>query len=70
MGRRFRVQRTAVLLVSCSVPMLAAAQFGAGYGPPLVTVPPPREFATSHEHYAWLLEQKLPSPTYADKDRK
>jgi len=35
----------------------AMAQFGAGYGPPLVTVPPPREFATSEEHYAYLLEQ-------------
>ena len=31
--------------------------FGAGYGPPLKTVPPPKEFATSEEHYAYLLEQ-------------
>jgi hypothetical protein len=31
--------------------------FGAGYGPPLQTVPPPREFATSADHYAYLLEQ-------------
>ncbi|HMB73447.1 MAG TPA: hypothetical protein VKQ06_07735, partial [Gammaproteobacteria bacterium] len=35
----------------------AYAQFGAGYGPPLENEPPPREFATSAEHYAWLLEQ-------------
>jgi hypothetical protein len=38
-------------------PTVTFAQFGAGYGPPLVTVPPPREFATSAEHYAYLLEQ-------------
>ncbi|HEY7671615.1 MAG TPA: hypothetical protein VIC71_05300 [Gammaproteobacteria bacterium] len=31
--------------------------FGAGYGPPLVTVPPPKEFATSAELYAYLLER-------------
>jgi hypothetical protein len=38
-------------------PAIAFAQFGAGYGPPLVTVPPPKEFKTSEEHYAYLLEQ-------------
>jgi hypothetical protein len=37
--------------------MPALAQFGAGYGPPLQTIPPPKEFATSAEHYAYLLEQ-------------
>ena len=31
--------------------------FGAGYGPPLQAIPPPREFKTSEEHYAYLLEQ-------------
>jgi hypothetical protein len=31
--------------------------FGGGFGPPLQVVPPPREFATSEEHYAYLLEQ-------------
>lgn len=39
---------------------LAQAQpgsFGGGSGPPLEVVPPPREFATSDEHYAYLLEQ-------------
>jgi hypothetical protein len=39
------------------VPQVAVAQFGAGYGPPLETIPPPKEFATSAEHYAYLLEQ-------------
>ncbi len=34
-----------------------AQGFGAGYGPPLETIPPPIEFETSAEHYAWLLEQ-------------
>ena len=40
-----------------AVPLGASAQFGAGYGPPLETIPPPMEFETSYEHYAWLLEQ-------------
>ena len=31
--------------------------FGGGFGPPLQAVKPPREFATSEEHYAYLLEQ-------------
>jgi hypothetical protein len=39
------------------LPPVAIAQFGAGYGPPLQVIPPPREFATSAEHYAYLLEQ-------------
>jgi len=43
--------------VATLLPLAAFAQFGAGYGPPLVTVPPAREFASSAEHYAWLLEQ-------------
>jgi len=47
--------RSAALLLAG--PVLASAQFGAGYGPPLVTEPPPIEFETSAEHYAWLLEQ-------------
>lgn len=47
-------------LVLGALPNLAAAQggsFGGGFGPPLQVVPPPREFATSDEHYAYLLEQ-------------
>jgi hypothetical protein len=39
------------------VALPAFAQFGAGFGPPLQVEPPAREFATSDEHYAWLLEQ-------------
>jgi hypothetical protein len=31
--------------------------FGGGSGPPLQVVKPPREFASSEEHYAYLLEQ-------------
>jgi len=42
------------------VPSIALAQpgaFGGGFGPPLKVVPPPKTFATSDEHYAYLLEQ-------------
>src|SRR5262249_8195410 len=42
------------------VPSIAFAQpgaFGAGYGPPLKVVPPAKIFATSDEHYTYLLEQ-------------
>jgi hypothetical protein len=40
-----------------AMPILAQAQFGAGFGPPLQVVPPPQQFATSDEHYAALLKQ-------------
>jgi hypothetical protein len=33
------------------------AQIGAVTGPPLATVPPDREFASSSEHYQYLLQQ-------------
>lgn len=46
-----------IATAALALPTLAAAQFGAGYGPPLVNEPPPREFASSAEHYAWLLAQ-------------
>ncbi|HUF73796.1 MAG TPA: hypothetical protein VMR74_12955 [Gammaproteobacteria bacterium] len=46
-----------IALAAMVMPCLASAQFGAGYGPPLVNEPPEREFETSAEHYAWLLEQ-------------
>ena len=39
---------------------LALAQggaFGGGFGPPLEVQKPPREFASSEEHYQYLLEQ-------------
>ena len=46
------------MLALGAVPLVSLAQgFGAGYGPRLQTIPPPREFATSQEHYAYLLEQ-------------
>jgi hypothetical protein len=31
--------------------------FGGGFGPPLKAVPPPKEFASSEEHYKFLLTQ-------------
>jgi hypothetical protein len=43
-----------------AMPAAALAQtgaFGGGYGPPLEVVPPPQPFATSDEHYAYLLKQ-------------
>ena len=42
-----------------SAPSMLFAQpgaFGGGYGPPLQVVPPPRAFATSDEHYKYLLD--------------
>jgi hypothetical protein len=45
------------MLVATSIPSIVSAQFGAGYGPPLKVVPPPMVFATSEEHYAYLLKQ-------------
>ena len=49
--------RTALVLAACLVSAGSFAQFGAGSGPPLVVVPPDREFATSDEHYAYLLDK-------------
>jgi hypothetical protein len=50
--------RTAIgVLTLTAAPAVSFAQFGAGYGPPLETIPPPMEFETSAEHYAYLLEQ-------------
>ena len=45
-----------LLGITGCMPGLAFSQFGRG-GAPLVVVPPPIEFETSSEHYAWLLEQ-------------
>ena len=42
------------------VPSIAFAQpgaFGGGYGPALKVEPPPKPFATSDDHYAYLLAQ-------------
>ncbi len=47
-------------VAALAAPAAAFAQagaFGGGNGPPLVTVPPPRQFASSEEHYKFLLEQ-------------
>ena len=56
---RFRWVAVAVLaLVSApSIPDAQPGAFGGGYGPPLAVVPPPRAFATSDDHYKYLLEQ-------------
>src|SRR5262245_50682501 len=50
----------AAALALLTVPLTASAQpgaFGGGYGPALVVVPPPRAFATSDEHYKYLLDR-------------
>src|SRR5262249_43972123 len=55
------LSRVAVLIfVIGALPSIALAQpgaFGGGYGPALKVVPPPKAFATSDEHYAYLYEQ-------------
>ena len=48
------------MLALAAVPSASFAQrgaFGAGYGPPLKVEPPPKQFASSEEHYKYLLEQ-------------
>jgi hypothetical protein len=48
------------MLALAVVPSESYAQrgaFGAGYGPPLKVEPPPKQFASSEEHYKFLLEQ-------------
>lgn len=56
---RTRITRGLLLATMLSIATLVQAQgnFGAGFGSPLQVVPPPRDFARSDEHYAWLLEQ-------------
>jgi hypothetical protein len=55
------IMKHALFVVAlATLPALVQAQqgsFGAGYGPPLLVVPPEQEFASSDAHYAWLLEQ-------------
>ncbi|HTQ99001.1 MAG TPA: hypothetical protein VMH83_03385 [Candidatus Acidoferrum sp.] len=47
----------ATALIVPVLPVAAQGTFGAGYGPPLQVQPPAKTFATSDEHYAWLLAQ-------------
>ena len=47
----------AVALGVAPAALAQGGSFGGGFGPPLQVVKPPREFATSEEHYAYLLEQ-------------
>jgi len=52
--------RFAAAALALAAPSLSFAQnggFGAGYGPPLKVVPPPKQFASSEEQYKYLLEQ-------------
>ena len=49
-----------IALVLAGSPSISSAQpgaFGGGFGPPLQVVAPPRAFATSDEHYQFLLSQ-------------
>src|SRR3569832_2289169 len=58
-GSRRWIAIAAFALVSA--PSMLFAQrgaFGGGYGPPLKVVAPPRAFATSEEHYKFLLAQE------------
>ncbi len=48
------------LLALAAAPAISFAQagaFGGGFGPPLKAEPPPKQFASSEEHYKYLLEQ-------------
>jgi len=54
---RFSLTRAAFFFAACVTTFSAAAQIGAVTGPPLEVVPPDREFATSDEHYQYLLEK-------------
>jgi hypothetical protein len=54
----FAIVISACALGSATSMLLAQpGAFGGGYGPPLQTVPPPKAFASSDEHYAYLLAQ-------------
>ena len=54
----FRVVLTLVAIGAAPSSLFAQpGAFGGGYGPPLQAVPPPKAFATSEEHYKFLLSQ-------------
>jgi len=46
-----------VMVSSPSVLFAQPGAFGGGYGPALKVVPPPQAFATSEDHYKYLLAQ-------------
>lgn len=53
-----RLTHTAIVVAACLTATGALAQIGPPTsGPPLVAVPPEREFATSDEHYQYLLDK-------------
>ena len=57
LDRSFRWVAVAAIAL-LSEPLMLDAQpgaFGGGYGPPLVVVPPTKAFASSEEHYKFLL---------------
>ena len=57
LDRSLRWVAVATVALISAPPMLVAQPgvFGGGYGPPLTVVSPPRAFATSDEHYKFLL---------------
>src|SRR5688500_20276900 len=54
---RIAVAAAFVLVSAPSIPFAQPGAFGGGYGPALQVVEPPRVFATSDEHYKYLLGQ-------------
>src|SRR5262245_8961836 len=57
LDRRLRLVAVAALALF-NVPSMVGAQrgvFGDGYGPPLAVVPPSKTFASSEEHYKFLI---------------
>ncbi|HZM61133.1 MAG TPA: hypothetical protein VFB85_15090, partial [Vicinamibacterales bacterium] len=58
LDRSLRCVAAATFFALIGAPSTAVAQpgvFGGGYGPPLAVVSPPRAFASSEEHYKFLL---------------
>ncbi len=53
----WRFVAAALVLAAPSLSFAQRGQFGGGYGPPLKAEKPPKEFATSDEHYEYLLAQ-------------
>jgi hypothetical protein len=57
LDRNLRLAAVAAFALSSAPSMLVAqpGTFGGGFGPPLAVVPPSKAFATSDEHYKFLL---------------